>query len=85
MNAATRGLILTAMISGALIVAAVLLWVLEVIGLPVFLGAVVVISIAQMGVTMRMLGNARRDPRGGSSASGGTAPGDGFDPMDKYR
>jgi hypothetical protein len=85
MNAMTRGLVLTAMISGALIVVAVLLWVSELIGLPLFLGAVVLISIVQMGVTMRMLANQRRGMHGGAAARHDRSPGDGFDPMKKYR
>ncbi|WP_163544225.1 hypothetical protein [Occultella kanbiaonis] len=85
MNPMTRGLVLTAMLSGALIVAAVLLWVSEVIGLPLFLGAVVLISIAQMGITMRMLAEQKRAWRDNAAARDDRSPGDGFDPMRKYR
>ncbi|MBZ2199418.1 hypothetical protein [Occultella gossypii] len=85
MNPMARGLVVTAMLSGALIVVAVLLWVSEVIGLPLFLGAVVLISVAQMGVTMRILAKQKQAMQGRAAARDDRSPGDGFDPMKKFR
>ncbi len=88
-----RHFLVMAMVFGTLLVAAVLLWVLEVISLGVFIGAVAVIAVAQALVVLRIVRGARRRADDGGRTPGGTstigpdspAARYGYDPTDDLR
>lgn len=65
-NPAARSFVRIAILGGAALFALTLLWIIEVIDLPVFIGGLVVIGIAEM---IGILGVVRRMPRPGPSGS----------------
>lgn len=73
-NPAARSIVLIAVLGGAALFALTLLWLLEVVGLPVFLGGVIVIAVAEGLAFFRVIRRMRQ--------SGDPVPDVGFDPMD---
>jgi Flp pilus assembly protein TadB len=86
---AQRGLATAAVISGVVISLTVLLWVLDLITMPVFLGVVVVVCVAELAVFFVLLRRhaerARRSDEGAPAVRDPALDEVGYDPMERFR
>ncbi len=69
-----RNFVVLATISGVVLCAIVLLWVLEVVPFGVFIGVVAVVAVAQAVVVFLMMRGARRRASGSDRTPGGASP-----------